>query len=308
MPPRLVTGDGVGGQFVAEAEETLSEAVGFRPFHGTLNLEGATVDGFPPRTLDEVGTDPCEGVRLRDCSVAGVRAAVVRPLVPDYPPEKTEVLAPVKLRALFGFDAGDVVALRAADDVWPPSGTSADPTALDRFDAVVFDLDGTLVDLVVDWANARTEIRAEIGDHLDRPIRDYGPSGLFRVARERGVYDDLAAILAAHERTGAEEATALPLLGTVDLLSCPVGVCTANASEAAERALATFDARGDVDVVVGRDSVRGHKPEPEPLLACLEDLGADPGNAVFVGDMEDDAETARRAGSSFLAPDQLSID
>lgn len=307
MTPTLVTGEGAGGRFVAAAEQQLAEAAGFRPFHGTLNLDGATVEAFPARTLDEVGDDYCDGVRLRDCRVAGVRAAVVRPFVPDYLPDKTELLAPVRLRTLFGFDAGDAVPLGSPDEVWPPAPGSADATALDMFDAVVFDLDGTLVDLVVDWADARGDIQAEIGDHLDRPIREYGASGLFRVARERGVYDDLSAILAAHEREGAEDATRLPLLAALDDLSCPVGICTANAPEAAERALEKFDARGHVDAVVGRGTVRGHKPDPEPLLACLDELDAEPGNAVFVGDQEDDAETARRAGASFLAPEQLSV-
>jgi len=45
--------------------------------------------------------------------------------------------------------------------------------------------------------------------------------------------------------------------------------------------------------------VATHKPDPEPLLATLEDLGVEPANALFVGDSPRDKETAERAGVAF---------
>lgn len=305
MGPTLATGEGAGQQFVAAAEEQLTDALGFRPFHGTLNLEGASVEEYPTHTLEEVGDDRCEGVQLRDCRVGGVRAAVIRPFVPGYPEEKTEILAPVRLRTLFDISEADPVSLRGPDELWPPAEQGAVSTALDAFDAVVFDLDGTLIDLTVDWAAAREEIDAAIGDHLDGAIREHGTPGLFHEARKQGVYDDLAAILTEHELAGAEQATPRQLVDALDELECPIGVCTANDPEAADVGLKTFGAREHVDCIVGRDTVPEHKPEPEPLLTCLDELGVRPGNAVFIGDVESDAQTASRAGTSFLAPEQF---
>jgi Predicted phosphatases len=52
--------------------------------------------------------------------------------------------------------------------------------------------------------------------------------------------------------------------------------------------------------VVGRDTVRTHKPEPESLLAAVDALGVDPDRCVFVGDSESDRVTADRAGVPFV--------
>lgn len=107
MQSTLASGNGEVGQFVAAAEERLANALGFRPFHGTLNLDGATANGYQAHEIEEVGDDYCDGVHLRDCRIVGVRAAVVRPMVPDSPSRKTEVVAPVRLRTLFGLELGD---------------------------------------------------------------------------------------------------------------------------------------------------------------------------------------------------------
>lgn len=305
VQPTIVNGKDVGGTFVAAAEAELTSALGFRPFHGTLNLEGAEVDAYPARILDEVGNDFCDGVQIRACRVAGVKSAVIRPLVPNYPPEKTEVLSPVRLRTLFGVDAGDSIPLARDEAVWPPSTQRADSARLDLFDAVVFDLDRTLVDLAVDWNAVRKEIITSIGDSFNRPIEEYDVPDLFYTAREKGVEAELEAIILPHELSGAECATARPLLRTLEQLSCPVGVCTVNAPDAAKQALEIFDVCEAVDVIVGRGTVPEYKPEPEPLLACLDRLAARPGNAVFVGDLRRDAQTADRADTSFLSPEQL---
>lgn len=307
MQSTLVAGEGVGGDFVAAAEETLADALGFRPFHGTLNLDSASVEMFEERTLDEIGDGYCDGVRIRDCRIAGVRAAIIRPIVPDYPPQKTEVVAPVRLRSLFDIATGDTVPLSHANNVWPPASLPASSTALGLFDAAVFDLDGTLVDLTVDWEDVRTEIISTFGDCFDKPLGDYDIPDLFATAREHGVNDELEAVLSSHELEGASRATSRPLLAGLDELSCSIGVCTVNSPEAAERALQTLGVRDAVDCIVGRGTVPEYKPKPEPLLACLQELDTRPGNAVFVGDLWRDAETAKRASTSFLSADQVSI-
>ena len=56
---------------------------------------------------------------------------------------------------------------------------------------------------------------------------------------------------------------------------------------------------GAVDATVGRDSVATRKPDPEPLLAAIDRVGADRGRALFVGDSERDELTAERAGVDY---------
>lgn len=307
MRGTLVTGEQAAAAFVAATEATLADAVGFRPFHGTLNL--SAVDGLadlPERHLDEDLGDPrCRGVRFRPCAVGGVRSAVIRPLVPDYPEDKVELVAPVRLRGLFGLDDGAPVPLSPPDDRWAPDGPAAALDALDGFDAAVFDLDGTLVDLAVDWPSVHDELETIVGPHLDRPLTEHGRNELFEVAEAHEVYDDLVDTIAAREREGAAVADPLPGVHDLGDLGCPVGICTANAGTAAEVALERFGAAGAVDAVVARETTREGKPHPRPLLACLERLGVAPGDAVFVGNEPSDAEAAARAGTSFLHVEQL---
>lgn len=139
---RLTTGSGTAAGFVAAVDDAIETALGFEPFHGTFNLEidAETTRPDPTASLDDVGDDHCDGVDLTACRVGGVRAAVLRPLVPGYPPTKVEVVAPVRLRSLFRVDPGDGVTL-TVDDA-SPSTLTADPAALDAFDAVVVGLDG----------------------------------------------------------------------------------------------------------------------------------------------------------------------
>lgn len=148
-------------------------------------------------------------------------------------------------------------------------------------------------------------IEASIGESLARPVEEYDAHELFRSARDRGVYEELCAILADHDRTGAARSTKREPLEILEELSCPVGVCTANARDAVDRALTEFSVREAVGCIVGRTSVLEHKHDPGPLLSCFDELDVRPGNAVFVRDAGEDAEAGERVGTSLLAAEQV---
>ena len=165
------------------------------------------------------------------------------------------------------------------------------------YDAVVYDLDGTLIRLDVDWEAAARDAAAALR------ARDVDVDGLslwemLETATERGYKSAVSDALADHEREGATRGSVLP---TADELprAAPVGVCSLNAERACREALAVHGLDAHVDAVVGRDTVDRYKPDPEPLLHVLALLDADPGRALFVGDTERDRETARRAGVEF---------
>lgn len=165
--------------------------------------------------------------------------------------------------------------------------------------AIVYDLDGTLVGLDVDWAAAETDVRdvyAAAGVAAD-PAADLW--GLLEDAPEHGIADAVEAVLSERERAGARSGTRLPLAREVSEVEGPVGVCSLNAESAVRIALERFDLAPHVDAVVGRDTVAEQKPHPRPLLATLERLDAAPETATFVGDSASDGETAHRAGVAF---------
>ncbi len=168
----------------------------------------------------------------------------------------------------------------------------------DDYEAVVYDLDGTLVDLVVDWASLADELAARLREVGVDP-EGIAAWGLLTAGQEAGIGDELDAMIAERERAGARRSERGPLAAEVSTVDRPVAVCSLNCEAACRIALETHDLADAVDAVVGRDTVETRKPDPEPLLAALDRLGVDPGRVVFVGDSERDAVTAERAGTAF---------
>ena len=163
---------------------------------------------------------------------------------------------------------------------------------------VVYDLDGTLVRLPVDWPAATEDADAALREAgLEPGDRDLW--GLLELARESGASRAFESAVCSHERAAAVTSNRLSMATELRERDGPVGVCSLNCEAACRVALETHGLAEHVDAVVGRDSVGTHKPDPAPLLAVLEAMGCAPGEAEFVGDTERDEETAERAGVAF---------
>jgi phosphoglycolate phosphatase len=165
-------------------------------------------------------------------------------------------------------------------------------------DAVVYDLDGTLVRLAVDWAALEADMEAVLRDAGVEPD-GFGAWELLDAAERAGVGSEVEALVAAAERDGARDSTRLALADELPEGGLPVGVCSLNCEAACRIALETHGLAGAVEYVVGRDSIPERKPAPEPLLAVVEALGASPERTLFVGDSASDRTTAERAGTRF---------
>ncbi|WP_201764625.1 HAD family hydrolase [Salinarchaeum sp. Harcht-Bsk1] len=168
-----------------------------------------------------------------------------------------------------------------------------------EFEARVYDLDGTLVRLDVDWQEAASDVVAVYEDagHDVDPDRD-----LWSLVNEAGRYavqDEVEAVLSEHERAGAEASEALPLADEVDSTRDPIGVCSLNCEDAVEIALEKHGLDRYVNSLVGRDTLREQKPDPTPLLTALDQIGATPVSTVFIGDSATDEQAAERAGIPF---------
>ncbi|MEF8786912.1 MAG: HAD-IA family hydrolase [Haloarculaceae archaeon] len=310
MDGRVASGKNHSEQFMPLVADIVVEELGFHPYPGTLNLHGVDgIDRLPERVVEDssLGFDNCRGVTLRPCSVAGVRAGIINPLVDNYPPDKTEIIAPVALRQLFTIADGDSLTVSTTDELASPDGPEVVAEALDEFAAVVFDLDHTLVELAVEWEDVKDELTELLGEFLDKPLHQDMDVSLSEVARTNNRYEEFAATVAEYELDGAEKATKLPLLDVVDQLDCSVGICTRNAERAAERALVRFGVADSVDAVVARETVPEQKPDPKPLEHCLELLDVSPGDAAFVGDDPTDLEAAVAAGTSFFYPERFDV-
>jgi len=171
-----------------------------------------------------------------------------------------------------------------------------------EYDAVVYDLDGTLVRLDVDWGGAAEDAAAALSacgvDTAGMTLWD-----VLETAEEAGYRESVEDVIAEYEREGAGTSRRLPVADELPL-DVPVGVCSLNCEAACRLALEMYGLDRHVDVIVGRDTVDAYKPDPEPLLAVLRGLGVQAGRALFVGDSERDAEAARRAGVPFQSVEE----
>jgi phosphoglycolate phosphatase len=164
--------------------------------------------------------------------------------------------------------------------------------------AVVYDLDGTLVHLTVDWqAVAEDVIAVYETAGVDATGADLW--GLLERADAHDIGEEVEATISRHEHAGARGSRRLALADELLDRSVPVGVCSLNCERACRIALRTHELAPGVDSVIGRDSVETQKPDPEPLLTTVSDLGVDPSEAVFIGDSPRDGTTAERAGVDF---------
>jgi HAD superfamily hydrolase (TIGR01509 family) len=176
--------------------------------------------------------------------------------------------------------------------------------------ALIFDLDGTLVDTVYAHVFAWQRAFAEAGIPIDG----------WRIHRRIGMSGGLFARAAAREAgrpLSAQETTALqalhgelfrellperrPLPGAVALLAelrsvgVVHGIATSGRRPEIDASLAALGV-GPEAVVVERGDVLRAKPEPDLFLTCAERLDVDPNECFVVGDATWDLLAARRAG------------
>lgn len=179
--------------------------------------------------------------------------------------------------------------------------------------AIVFDLDGTLVDSAPDLlAAANRVLAAEGASPLDLPtltqfIGNGVPKLVERFSRARGLApDDHARLVECFLDFYAEEPAerTRPYPGVVEALDQlataghRLGICTNKPEGPAREILAQLGLAGHFGTVVGGDTLPVKKPDPAPLHRSLADLDA--AQAIYVGDSETDALTASAAGMPFL--------
>jgi phosphoglycolate phosphatase len=181
------------------------------------------------------------------------------------------------------------------------------------FHAVVFDLDGTLVDTAPDLRAHLNEVLAELG----RPGLDLESVRLMigdgaRTLLRRGLETtggvpaglDLDALYrrflerytARPHRYGRVYDGVLDVLRRLERQGLRLGVCTNKAQAPSEVLLAALGLDRFLQAIVGGDAVAAKKPDPGHLGAVLERLRANPARAVMVGDNAYDLQAARSLG------------
>ncbi|MEI4232179.1 phosphoglycolate phosphatase [Roseovarius sp. D22-M7] len=179
--------------------------------------------------------------------------------------------------------------------------------------AVIFDLDGTLIDSAPDIHAAANRLmdRYEFDQFSTAETRSFIGSGvphfIGRCLRARGREDDtdLRARLIDDFMADYENAVSLTRVypGVPEALSrlaadhALLGLCTNKPHGPARAVLEHLGLSDYFPVIIGGDSLPVRKPDPAPLHAAIAGLAAR--NVLYVGDSEIDAETALRADVRF---------
>ena len=179
--------------------------------------------------------------------------------------------------------------------------------------AVVWDLDGTLVDSAADIATSLNRLFIEndlvaLGEDRIRNMIGEGVAVLIRRGfEEHGVTPDAQRLEQLVERflvIYAEVATASTRLfpGAREALESlrdaglRQAICTNKPETITRQVLAGLGIAAYFDAVIGGDTLPRNKPDPLPLQAALESLQATPGRSLMVGDSAIDVQTAHAAG------------
>jgi phosphoglycolate phosphatase len=186
--------------------------------------------------------------------------------------------------------------------------------------AVVFDLDGTLVDTLPDLHTAVGQLLTE--DGLEVPSaaevrRMIGDGARKLVERSlvwsRGQVSE-AELEAAHARFlaiyNAAPCVESRLFANAELAldrlaaeGMPLGVCTNKPQRPTDRILTGLGIMPRFAAVIGGDAVERRKPHPDHLRLVLERMGADPAQTVMVGDSRNDLAAARGCGLACILVD-----
>jgi HAD superfamily hydrolase (TIGR01549 family) len=184
--------------------------------------------------------------------------------------------------------------------------TSPEPSSDEPRPAVLFDIDGTLVDSNYLHVDAWDRALAEIGHPVD-VWRIHRGIGMDSGKLLEGLLGDAPELHSAakeeHARFYAESNSRLrPIAGARDLLhelarrDYQVVLATSAPQEELDALLDVLDVGGDVDAVTSGEDVETAKPDPDIIESALEKASSPASRAVMVGDAVWDMKAAARAG------------
>lgn len=176
-----------------------------------------------------------------------------------------------------------------------------------RYRAVLFDLDGTLVDSYAALAEAVNYARREHGLHelSSARIRDFVGDGLDTLLRRAFTIDEVPrsvkdAFESRYDEICCQESTILAdveaTLETLHGLGVAMAVCTNKPTSFSKKILTFLELARYFRAIVGPDLAGARKPDAQHVLHTLKATGCTTSQALFVGDMPIDVQAARNGG------------
>jgi len=176
--------------------------------------------------------------------------------------------------------------------------------------AILFDLDGTLVDTARDLASALNYLLSQEGERqlpfeVIRPHASHGTMALIKVGFNidesdprfprfrQEIIDHYLAHIADESVLFEGMASVLEQL---EWSAQPWGVVTNKPAFLTQPLLEQLNLWDRASVVVSGDTLKQRKPDPAPLLYACEQVGSRPESSIYIGDAERDIAAGRAAG------------
>ncbi len=296
------------------------EKMGFEPFAGTLNLEIGEdnlgiLNALEKEQLDEL-IPPDDGYcSARVCPVylGNIKGALILPdeNVDIHGKSIIEILAPVHLRNTLNLKTGDRVELQFKK--------STIVSKID-VDAVLFDLDGTLIDSVESYyriveiafeklgfppVSRRKIFKAARHDPFDwsQILPDIPGKTFEKTSRE--VWTLIEKI---YPKVFLKNVHPFPFTGSIlkiiHAAKIKIAIATSTPKKNINDKIKILDQAGVsnlIEVVICAGDVKRQKPYPDPLLLCRDRLGITPNQCLYVGDMGIDIDAGKAAGMKTAA-------
>lgn len=181
--------------------------------------------------------------------------------------------------------------------------------------AVLFDLDGTLIDTAPDFIRCLNQLRQlhnlePLAAEQISPSVSNGAKAMIRVGfglepEHDGYVEKHTAFLDLYEAGVAVETTLFEgmdsLLANLEARGIPWGIVTNKPVRFAEPLVQALGLAQRCATLICPDHVSERKPHPEPLFLACQRIGAAPEQAIYVGDHERDIEAGRNAGMRTIA-------
>lgn len=177
----------------------------------------------------------------------------------------------------------------------------------EQYDALIFDMDGTLVDSMPRHLDAWEATSAEFGLPFDRAqLNEYGGIPTRKIvailAEQHGLDIDVEAFArrkVALYMEHIQQVSVFPAMWEL-VRRChgkvPMGIGTGSPRNQAESILKSTGLDAYIQVVVSADDVVNHKPHPDTFLQVAEQLGANPANCLVFEDTQIGLQAGRAAG------------
>lgn len=180
--------------------------------------------------------------------------------------------------------------------------------------AIIFDLDGTLLDTLDDLTASVNAAMAACGlpPHSRDEVRNFVGNGVMRLiercvegGQENPQFKKAYGAFRLHYASHCQEHTApyegiIQMLGKLRIQGVPVAVVS-NKFDAAVKKLCDAYFSGLVPVAIGEKDGINKKPAPDTVLAALKQLKMPVESAIYVGDSEVDIQTAHNAGTGLIS-------